>query len=96
VRLHSRIPLLQCGAKNGTRDMLMPTSLISSLKSFAAVYRPHMAPDYHTPPDNAGQTANLFSFVRHDGKPFLWQVTLPLCEWKQNLHRTPDVVPCAR
>src|ERR1019366_7871200 len=27
---------------------MTPTSLISSLKSFAAVYRPHMRPKYHT------------------------------------------------
>ncbi len=29
--------------------MMTPTSLISSLKSFAAVYRPHMASHYHMP-----------------------------------------------
>src|ERR1035438_9666739 len=28
--------------------MTTPTSLISSLKSFAAVYRPHMTAKYHT------------------------------------------------
>src|ERR1035441_7012161 len=29
--------------------MTTPTNLISSLKSFAAVYRPHMTAKYHTP-----------------------------------------------
>src|ERR1035437_172266 len=29
--------------------MMTPTSLINSLKSFAAVYRPHMTAKYYTP-----------------------------------------------
>ena len=36
-----------CG-DNGGGAVSMPPSLISSLKSFAAVYRPHVRPKYHT------------------------------------------------
>ena len=34
--------MLQRGPKIGTCDMMTPTSLINSVKSFATVYRPHM------------------------------------------------------
>jgi len=59
-----------CGSiTRDTRAMTMPISLISSPKSFAAVYRPHMPTKYHTPQTTAVQPDFNFYFRRTTPTP---------------------------
>jgi hypothetical protein len=69
----------------------MPTSLISSLKSFAAVYRPHMPQKYYprTLPVQPKIVSVFFRDQGLGGQTVIFPLTLRVAE----NHRLPAAIP---